>query len=68
MGAREGYGRGSQRVDLPRVVSKYIGETEQNLARVLEHAEWAGAIFFFDEVFSPAHAPPNPAAPRANSR
>jgi ATPase family associated with various cellular activities (AAA) len=38
------------RVDLSKVVSKYIGETEKNLARVFdlaEHGEW---ILFFDEA------------------
>jgi len=31
-------------------VSKYIGETEKNLARVFEAAEGAGAILLFDEA------------------
>ncbi len=30
-------------------VSKYIGETEKNLARELADAERAGAILFYDE-------------------
>jgi SpoVK/Ycf46/Vps4 family AAA+-type ATPase len=30
-------------------VSKYIGETEKNLARALAGAERAGAILFYDE-------------------
>jgi SpoVK/Ycf46/Vps4 family AAA+-type ATPase len=38
------------RIDLARVVSKYIGETEKNLARVFEAAENANAILFFDEA------------------
>jgi hypothetical protein len=38
------------RIDLARVVSKYIGETEKNLARVFEAAEAANAILFFDEA------------------
>jgi SpoVK/Ycf46/Vps4 family AAA+-type ATPase len=38
------------RIDLARVVSKYIGETEKNLARVFEAAESANAILFFDEA------------------
>lgn len=38
------------RIDLSKVVSKYIGETEKNLASVFdlaEHGEW---ILFFDEA------------------
>jgi SpoVK/Ycf46/Vps4 family AAA+-type ATPase len=38
------------RVDLARVVSKYIGETEKNLDRVFTAAEGANAILFFDEA------------------
>lgn len=38
------------RVDLSMVVSKYIGETEKNLARVFDLAEQRGWILFFDEA------------------
>jgi hypothetical protein len=38
------------RIDLARVVSKYIGETEKNLARVFDAAESSGAILLFDEA------------------
>ncbi len=38
------------RVDLARVVSKYIGETEQNLEEVFEAAENAAAMLLFDEA------------------
>jgi SpoVK/Ycf46/Vps4 family AAA+-type ATPase len=38
------------RVDLSRVVNKYIGETEKNLARLFDEAQAAGAILFFDEA------------------
>ena len=38
------------RIDLARVVSKYIGETEKNLARVFAAAEGGGAILLFDEA------------------
>lgn len=38
------------RVDLSLVVSKYIGETEKNLARLFDVAERAGWILFFDEA------------------
>jgi hypothetical protein len=38
------------RIDLAGVVSKYIGETEKNLARVFTEAEGSNAILFFDEA------------------
>jgi AAA+ superfamily predicted ATPase len=38
------------RIDLARVVNKYIGETEKNLDRVFAAAESANAILFFDEA------------------
>ena len=38
------------RIDLSQVVSKYIGETEKNLARVFDQAEAGGAILLFDEA------------------
>ena len=38
------------RIDLSMVVSKYIGETEKNLARVFDTAERRGWILFFDEA------------------
>lgn len=37
-------------VDLARVVSKWIGETEKNLAAVFEAAERGQAALFFDEA------------------
>jgi hypothetical protein len=38
------------RIDLARVVSKYIGETEKNLARIFAEAGDSNAILFFDEA------------------
>ena len=38
------------RIDLAALVSKYIGETEKNLARVFASAEASGAILLFDEA------------------
>jgi len=38
------------RIDLSAVVSKYIGETEKNLARVFDAAEAGGVILLFDEA------------------
>ncbi len=38
------------RIDLSLIVSKYIGETEKNLARVFDLAETRGWILFFDEA------------------
>jgi ATP-dependent 26S proteasome regulatory subunit len=38
------------RIDLSRVVSKYIGETEKNLRAVFDAAEASGAVLLFDEA------------------
>jgi hypothetical protein len=38
------------KIDLSGLVSKYIGETEKNLARVFDEAGDSGAILFFDEA------------------
>jgi hypothetical protein len=38
------------RVDLATVVSKYIGETEQNLDRIFAAAEGSNALLLFDEA------------------
>ena len=38
------------RIDLSRVVSKYIGETEKNLSTLFRKAENKGWILFFDEA------------------
>jgi SpoVK/Ycf46/Vps4 family AAA+-type ATPase len=38
------------RIDLSAVVSKYIGETEKNLARIFTAAAAGGAILLFDEA------------------
>jgi hypothetical protein len=38
------------RIDLSLVVSKYIGETEKNLAKVFDQAEHSDWILFFDEA------------------
>jgi AAA+ superfamily predicted ATPase len=40
------------RVDLSAVVSKYIGETEKNLATAFDEAERGSAVLFFDEADS----------------
>ena len=37
-------------VDISRVVSKWIGETERNLAQVFDTAEATRAVLFFDEA------------------
>ena len=47
-----GLGKDLMRIDLSAVVSKYIGETEKNLARVFARAEAANAVLFFDEADS----------------
>ena len=38
------------RIDLAATVSKYIGETEKNLARLFDAAEASGAVLLFDEA------------------
>jgi hypothetical protein len=38
------------KIDLARVVSKYIGETEKNLARIFSEAEDSNTVLFFDEA------------------
>ncbi len=47
--ARE-LGRPLQVVDLSRVVSKYIGETEKNIDRIFAEAEASGAVLLLDEA------------------
>jgi len=43
-------GKPLQRIDLSRVISKYIGETEKNLDKLLSDAEIRDAVLFFDEA------------------
>ncbi len=38
------------RVNLPAVVSKYVGETEQHLNEIFEHARGRNVVLFFDEA------------------
>lgn len=38
------------RIDLSMIVSKYIGETEKNLSRLFDRAEYKDWILFFDEA------------------
>ncbi len=38
------------RVDLSMVISKYIGETEKNLAKIFDIAQYKNWILFFDEA------------------
>lgn len=40
------------RIDLSRIVSKWIGETEQNLSRLFDEAAKSHGILFFDEADS----------------
>lgn len=49
--ARE-LGRELFRIDLSRVVDKFIGETEKNLSRVFDEAERAQTVLLFDEADS----------------
>lgn len=43
-------GRDVYRVDLSTIVSKYIGETEKNLAKLFDRAERKDWVLFFDEA------------------
>lgn len=38
------------KIQLPAVVSKYIGETEQNLRQIFQEGQKSGAVLFFDEA------------------
>lgn len=38
------------RIELSRIVSKYIGETEKNLSKIFETAKGSGVVLFFDEA------------------
>ena len=46
----EELGRDVYRVDLSKIVSKYIGETEKNLRQVFATAQASHSILFFDEA------------------
>ena len=45
-------GRSVYRIDLSKVISKWIGETEKNLASLFDHAQHQNWILFFDEADS----------------
>ena len=45
-------GREIYRVDVSRITSKWVGETEKNLARLFDEAEEAQVILLFDEADS----------------
>ncbi len=47
--ARE-LGRRLSRIDLSAVISRYIGETENNLNQLFAQAQRAGAMLFFDDA------------------
>jgi ATP-dependent 26S proteasome regulatory subunit len=49
--ARE-LGQELYQIDLSRMVSKYIGETEKNLAKVFDAADGANVLLLFDEADS----------------
>lgn len=38
------------KVDLSTIISKYVGETEQNLRRIFDEAEHSNVVLFFDEA------------------
>jgi AAA+ superfamily predicted ATPase len=43
-------GRDVYKVDLSMIVSKYIGETEKNLSKIFDVAQYKNWILFFDEA------------------
>ena len=49
-GLASAIGRDLMRIDLGRVVSRYIGETEKNLDRLFAMAAASDAVLFFDEA------------------
>ena len=51
------------RIDLSTVVSKYIGETEKNLARIFAEARTSNAVLFFDEAERVRQAHPGAGRP-----
>ena len=44
------HGKDVYRIDLSMIVSKYIGETEKNLAKIFDRAQHQNWILFFDEA------------------
>lgn len=48
--AKQLAGRDLYRIDLSRVASKYIGETEKNIDRLFSAAADAGAVLLMDEA------------------
>jgi SpoVK/Ycf46/Vps4 family AAA+-type ATPase len=61
-------GRDLYRVDLTKVVSKYIGETEKNLERVFAAAEPSRAVLLFDEADALFGRAPGPRTARTALR
>ncbi|HEX6559109.1 MAG TPA: phage tail sheath C-terminal domain-containing protein, partial [Longimicrobiales bacterium] len=58
-------GRSTYRIDVSRVVSKYIGETEKILGQILARAETTDVLLFFDEadaLFGTRSTPDQPGA------
>jgi len=45
-----GLGRDLYRVDLNKIISKHIGETEKNLSQVFREATAGGFVLFFEEA------------------
>ena len=52
MGIAHALGTQLLRVDLSRVVSKYIGDTEKNIDRIFNDAQESGSAILFDEAES----------------
>jgi SpoVK/Ycf46/Vps4 family AAA+-type ATPase len=48
-----GLGIDLNRINLSAAVSKYIGETEKNLRRIIQAAETSGVILLLDDADAP---------------
>jgi len=62
-----GLGKTVLRIDLASVINKYTGQTERNIRRLLDEAERANAVLYFDEADNLFEASPAPDAKRASA-
>jgi ATP-dependent 26S proteasome regulatory subunit len=64
--ARAG-GKDIYRIGLSSVISKYIGQTERNIRRLLDEAQRANAVLYFDEADNLFEASTEDGAHRASA-
>jgi SpoVK/Ycf46/Vps4 family AAA+-type ATPase len=60
-------GKDIYRIDLSSVISKHIGQTERNIRRLLDAAQRANAVLYFDEADNVFERPPEEGAKRASA-